>query len=240
MHPLLRRARAWVRDATTIDVTRFTAATHPLARRRRLLAEHGVDVVFDIGANVGQYASELRDLGYRGWIVSYEPLAGAHRELARRAAGDDRWRVVNAGIGPQAGPATIHVAANSQSSSLLPMLDAHVQAAPEAAFVGTETVTLQTLADALAAHPLGARPFVKIDAQGYERPILESGGAALDRVVGLQLEMSLVPLYEGETVMTEMIRLVEALGFVPMSLEPGYADPATGRLLQVDGVFFRK
>jgi hypothetical protein len=149
--------------------------------------------------------------------------------------------VVHAGLGPEAGPATINIASNSQSSSLLPMLDVHAQAAPESAFVGTETITLQTLASALDEHDApGTRPFVKIDAQGYERPILESGGAALERVVGLQLEMSLTPLYEGESTMTEMLPYLETLGFVPMSLEPGYADPKTGRLLQVDGIFFRK
>jgi FkbM family methyltransferase len=239
MHPFLRRARSLLRGAT-IDFARFTPASHPLARRMRLLAHHRVDVVLDVGANVGQYALQMRDLGYTGWLVSYEPLASAYVELARHAASDDKWRVVHAGLGPTAGPATINIAANSQSSSLLPMLDAHAQVAPESAFVGTEAITLQTLASALAESDApGARPFVKIDAQGYERPILESAGAALERVVGLQLEMSLIPLYEGEAVMTEMLQYLETLGFVVMSLEPGYADAKTGRLLQVDGVFFR-
>lgn len=241
MHPLLRRGRALLRG-TTLDITRFTAASHPLARRMRLFEDHGVDLLFDIGANVGQYATEMRDLGYRGWIVSYEPLASAFRELAQIAGRDreGKWRAVPTGLGPAAGQATLHVAGNSQSSSLLPMLAQHIKSAPESAVVGTETVTLQTLASALdGCRDLGRRPFVKIDAQGYERKIVESGGAELARVVGVQVEMSLVPLYEGESLMTEMIGYLESLGFVPMSLEPGYVDPQTGRLLQVDGVFFR-
>lgn len=224
----------------TVDVTRFTAGSHPLARRMRLLADHHVDVLLDVGANVGQYALQMRDLGYEGWLVSYEPLASAFRELARRAVRDPKWQVVQAGLGPIAGPAVLHVAANSQSSSLLPMLDLHVQSAPESAPIGTETVQLQTLATALDEHaPQGCAPFVKIDAQGYELKIIESGAAALDRVRGLQLEMSLVPLYDGEAVMTELIAYLSSLGFTLMSLEPGYADPRTGRLLQVDGIFFR-
>jgi FkbM family methyltransferase len=239
MHPLLRRARALLRS-TTIDVTRFTAATHPLARRMRLLADRNIDLVLDVGANTGQYATELRDLGYRGWIVSYEPVAAAYRELAVAAARDGRWKAVHAGLGPEAGAATIHVAGNSQSSSLLPMLDAHLASAPESSVIGTETITLHTLAQALDEHAaLGARPFVKIDAQGYEQRILASGGGALARVLGVQLEMSLVPLYDGEALMPALIADLERLGFVPMSLEPGFADPRTGRLLQVDGVFFR-
>ncbi|HLL22914.1 MAG TPA: FkbM family methyltransferase [Kofleriaceae bacterium] len=239
MHPLLRRARALLRDATTIDVARFTPASHPLARRKRLLDTHGIDLVFDVGANLGQYATEIRDLGYAGWIISYEPLSSAFAELERAAARDPKWRAVKQGLGPHAGTATLNIAGNSQSSSVLPMLEAHVAAAPESQFVGTETIELQTLARALDAHgDLGTRVFVKIDAQGYERAILES--APLERVTGMQLEMSLVPLYAGETLMSDMLALLEQRGFVVMSLEPGYSDPRTGRLLQVDGVFFRE
>jgi FkbM family methyltransferase len=203
----------------------------------RLLADHGVDVVFDIGANIGQYALQMRDLGFTGWIVSYEPLSSAFSHLSQAASHDAKWRVVHAALGPTAGTATLNVAGNSQSSSLLPMLDVHLRAAPESAYVGTETITVETLEAALAKHAVGTKRFLKIDAQGYERVILESG--RLDQLVGIQLEMSLVPLYEGESTMTDTIAWLDARGFVPMSLEPGYCDPKTGRLLQVDGIFFR-
>src|SRR5688500_3901893 len=102
MHPLLRRARAKVREALTIDVTRFTAALHPLARRKRLFDGHEIDLLFDVGANVGQYATEMRDLGYTGWIVSYEPLSSAFRELEPLAARDGKWKTIRAGLGPRA------------------------------------------------------------------------------------------------------------------------------------------
>jgi FkbM family methyltransferase len=220
----------------TLDVTRYTPATHPLARRKRLLDVHGIDVVFDIGANVGQYATELRDLGYAGWIVSYEPLSSAYRELEQRAARDDKWRLVRAGLGPRDGELTLNIAGNSQSSSVLPMLDAHARAAPESKYVGTETIRVQTLARALAEHAVGSRPFVKLDVQGYERTILDA--APLEQVVGIQLEMSIVPLYQGEATMTEMIAFLTSRGFALASLEPGYSDPETARLLQVDGIFF--
>jgi FkbM family methyltransferase len=238
-HPLVRRARSLLRG-TTFDFGRFSVATHPLARRQRLIANHGIDLLFDIGANIGQYALEMRDLGYTGWLVSYEPLSTAFRELDKRAARDPKWKTVRAGLGREPGTAVLHVAANSQSSSLLPMLDQHVQSAPESRTIGTETVTIETLATVLAEHAeLGKRPFVKIDAQGFERQILEGAGSALAGVVGLQLEMSLVPLYEGESLMSDMLAYLQALGFELMSLESGYTDPQTGRMLQLDGIFFR-
>jgi FkbM family methyltransferase len=225
----------------SIDVQKFHPSMHPLARRMRLIDEHKIDLVFDVGANVGQWASELRGLGYRDWIVSFEPLSAAFAQLHKRAARDPRWKTVNAALGPTAGKATINVAGNSQSSSLLPMLDQHVKSAPTSAYVGQEEITVQTLAAALVEQrALGARPFVKIDAQGYERLILDSAGAELANVTGIQLEMSLTPLYQGELLLPQMVEHMSQLGFELMSLEPGYADPDSGRLLQVDGVFFRR
>ena len=101
------------------DVVEYRPDLHPLARRRRLLERAGVDAVLDVGANIGQFAMELRaDLGWRGRIVSFEPLAAAHAMLAARAAEDGRWDAHPYALGDRDGSARIGVAGNSYSSSL--------------------------------------------------------------------------------------------------------------------------
>src|SRR6185503_14223092 len=51
---------------------------------RRLLAHLDVDCVFDVGANTGQYAEMLRRrAGFRGRIVSFEPIPEAASEVRR-------------------------------------------------------------------------------------------------------------------------------------------------------------
>ena len=51
---------------------------------RKLLAALKVDCVFDVGANVGQYASMLRHQAkYKGRIISFEPLSREFQELER-------------------------------------------------------------------------------------------------------------------------------------------------------------
>ena len=62
---------------------------------------------------------------------------------------------------------------------------------------------------------------------------------ALSRVVGLQLELSMVPLYDGQPLIDDLIGSVRTMGFVLMSLEPDFYDQSTGQLLQADGIFFR-
>jgi FkbM family methyltransferase len=223
-----------------LDVVRYHHDVHVVARRMRLIQDRRIDLIFDIGANEGQYATDLRRTGYTGRIVSFEPLSSAFAKLSARCAGDAGWSAVNAGIGDRAGKAVIHIAGNSQSSSLLPMLETHKQSAPGSETVGTEEIVLETLAGAVAQHArTDERLFVKIDAQGYEERIVASGGDAMARIIGFQLEMSLTPLYEGEKLLADMIKDMERRGFLLMSLEPGYSDPASGRLLQADGLFFR-
>jgi FkbM family methyltransferase len=237
------RAKVAVRGAlhrAGFDLVRSLDASDLLRRRVRLLEQHGVNVLFDVGANAGQYALTMRALGYGGRIVSFEPSTDAFELLARTAQADGQWETVNCGLGAEAGERTLHVSANSQSSSLLVMLPAHLAAAPDSAYVRDETVTLSTLAAEMERR-VGAddRLFVKIDTQGSERDILAGAGPYLDGIVGWQVELSLVPLYEDQPLIEELIALLRDLGYVPMSIEPDFSDPTTGRLLQADGVFFR-
>jgi FkbM family methyltransferase len=220
------------------DVVEYPAPD--VRRRLKLLRHFNIDLVLDVGADTGQYVRQLRRCGYAGRVVSFEPLAGSFGELRAAAADDSRWDVVNMALGARDGPATLHVAANSHSSSLREVLPAHLRAAPQSCYVGAEQVEMRRL-DAVFAEYRGEarRVYLKIDVQGAEHEVLAGATEALRHIMGVQLEMSLVPLYAGQALMPELLTFLSAQGFALMSLEPGFTDPRTGRLLQVDGVFFR-
>lgn len=225
----------------SLDVVRYDPRSHPLARRMRLLAGARIDTVLDIGANSGQYAQELRSIGYRGRIISFEPQAAAFAALQRNQAKASRkWDVVNMALGDRAGQMSINVAENSVSSSLLQMLPGHLRSAPESRTVAQEVVGVATVDSIMESIDRSARIFLKSDTQGYESRVLAGAAASLARILGIQVEMSIVPLYEGEMLVAEIIQYLAARGFTLMSIEPGFADPSTGRLLQIDGVFFRQ
>jgi FkbM family methyltransferase len=206
---------AWTRRFG-FDVTRFD--------RGKLIAHHQISVVFDVGANLGQYAAELRAVGYRGRIISCEPLGDAFARLAQRAAADPGWVALHCALGESDGRRTINVAANSQSSSLLEMMPRHEEAAPDATYQDVRP---------------DDRVFLKLDVQGYERMVLAGAQASLPRLQGVQLEMSLVPLYRGEAHYTDLIAQMTGHGFQLMSVEPAFRDPRSGQLLAMDGIFFR-
>jgi hypothetical protein len=69
--------------------------------------------------------------------------------------------------------------------------------------------------------------------------VLKGAEGLLQRTAAIQLELSLVPLYEGAPKFVDMIAYVESKGFELFSLVSGFSDRRIGRLLQVDGFFVR-
>lgn len=214
--------------------------------RKRLLVNQlealKVNVVLDVGANSGQFGTALRRAGYTGRIVSFEPLSGPFAVLQRKAAADQLWDCRQCALGDADQTITINVAGNAgASSSVLPMLKSHQDAFPPANYVGTEQVPINRL-DSVAAEFLEPADvlFLKIDVQGFERQVLAGGMQTVnDRCVGMQLELSFIPLYQGDMLIHEAVGLVYSLGFRLTGLLPGFTDPRNGRMLQADGIFFR-
>ena len=112
--------------------------------RQRLLREHHIELVLDVGANAGQYATRLRDDGYRGQLISFEPTSDAFALLQDAAADDPQWQTRQLALGDKPDrAAAINLSANSYSSSFLPIERVHVDAAGDAAFVGQQEVELR-------------------------------------------------------------------------------------------------
>lgn len=225
-----------------LDLRRLNPTSHPSYQLLSALNHVQVDVVFDIGANIGQFAQELRSVGFSGEIISFEPLSSAHAVLSRAAQSDAKWKIhQRTAVGNQDGEIEINIAGNSVSSSVLPMLDAHSSAAVGSAYVASECVPLTCL-DTIAPTYLSAhaRPFIKIDTQGFESQVLDGAADTLKRAQGVLLELSLLPLYEGQPLWLEMIQRMADQGFTLWAVQQGFTDPRTGRSLQVDGIFLRQ
>ena len=143
-------------------------------------------------------------------------------------------------IGAEDGEGEIHVAANSVSSSMLIMLDTHLRAAPASRYIGTERVPMRRL-DSIASDYLGSCsvPFLKIDTQGYEDRILLGATKTLNRFIVVELELSLVPLYEGQRLIDDLRNYLIDNGFQLWAMWPEFVDAKNGRLLQVNATFVR-
>lgn len=214
----------------------------PFAHRVVRMLDHlGVEAVIDGGANVGQYATSLRAAGYTGRIVSVEPLSSAHAQLAARSARDSQWSVERGALSDETGSVTMNVSGNSVSSSVLPMLDAHSDVAPASAYVSTEESPATTIDDLVRRHGLDpARTMLKLDVQGFERTALAGATETVGRFAAAQMELSYVPLYDGQWLAADVESFLSEHGYELWMLDPASMnDPVTGRTLQCDGVFVR-
>lgn len=224
------------------EITRYNPNRKGPFQQVKALEMADINLVFDIGANEGQFASEIRKYGYRGKIVSFEPLSSARKNLLSLASKEKEWEVhEQSAIGDKDGMVEFHIAGNSVSSSVLPMLESHSIAAEGSAYVGSEQVPMVRL-DSVSNQYLtpSSNLLIKIDAQGFEWEVLEGATECLKKARGILCELSLAPLYENQILWRDIIDRLEAEGFVLWALHKGFTDLNTGRSLQMDGIFFRR
>jgi len=210
---------------------------------RCLLERLKVSCVLDVGANLGQFRERItRRSGWRGPVVSFEPIRRYFEALKAAGAGRPDWRAVQAALGAANEERTITLFDSPGLASLrTPKLEAMRDLLPrqEVRVIDHERIRVQRLADVLDEATAGLdarRLFLKIDTQGYELEVLEGAGAVLERVVAIQAELSLLPIYDGMPGFTEVIERAKRLGFEPTGLYPVTRDPLA-RLIEVDCVF---
>lgn len=212
--------------------------THDLAELLRL---YRVETVFDIGANAGMSGRYFRNLGFKGKIVSFEPVERYYKLLAREAAGDSLWTCEHAAVADAEGEQEINVSAGGGgASSFLKKSGTTWNSAPELEYVERERVRTTTVDRAALEHyPQGDRLFLKLDVQGYERKVLEGASQTMPRVVGVRVELSITQCYEDEPPMAEMLSYLYSLGFRLCAVDEAWSDQRTREVFQMDGVFFR-
>ncbi|MGA2362506.1 MAG: FkbM family methyltransferase [Candidatus Aminicenantales bacterium] len=225
------------------DVVQFTPGSSPFQMVKLLLDEYGIGLVFDVGANVGQYAIGLIEHGYKGKIVSFEPLSGPYRLLREKTRGVKKWSLAErCAIGEANKITTINISKNSVSSSILPILQEHINAEPNSIYIGSEEVQMYRL-DEVGRKIIkeeGRPAFLKIDSQGYEDKVLEGAADILDKIFVMQIEMSIIPMYDGQRDFGQMLPFVKNLGYDLFGIFPGFTDVKRGRMYQIECIFVKK
>ena len=195
-------------------MTRYSR-TYP-ARRQRVWRTFGVRTLFDIGANAGQYGLQVRQYGFTGDIHSFEPLAEAFSDLSQAADGDDHWFPYQLALGEESGDVLMNVSDASMFSSILPVTDATLKGFAPAVYVRKERVHVRTLDSIRSAEAIAPGPYaVKMDVQGFEKPVIEGGETTISQASAVEVELCPVELYEGQALMLELLNMMNERDFVP-------------------------
>ena len=111
---------------------------------------------------------------------------------------------------------------------------------PDSRLVGVETVRVDRLDDLWPAIARdAARPYLKMDTQGSELDVLRGGKRVLEAMSLVEVELSLLPVYDSAPLFAEVYGLLAQQGFTPIAFEGVLDDTETGEMLQADGIFRR-
>jgi FkbM family methyltransferase len=208
-----------------------------------VLRELAVNCVLDVGGNRGQFGLRLRDAGYDGRIVSFEPLPHLAEQLHQHADKDPAWHVVHHALGDEETEAEMTVvAAGGATSSLLPVSEFGRKWSPRLEGIRKESVPVRRLENVFDDAIAGIeepRVFLKMDTQGYDLRVFQGAGERIQDVLGLQSEISCVPLYDGMPRMPEAVTAYESAGFETTGIFPVTRDNEHLRAIELDIVMIR-
>lgn len=223
--------------AVQVGLGAYAGAEHAAWMMRRL----GVNVALDVGANVGQYATSLRRHGYRGRIVSFEPLPWLAEELREQAASDEDWQVLEHALGADDGTAEINARPGTMSS-MLPSSDFGQGWHENLRESHKQTITvrrLDSVYDEVVAGIAEPRAYLKLDTQGFDLEAFRGAEGCLDDVLAMQSEVAMIPIYEGMPGLVEVLAIYEDAGFAINGMFPVSFDHPTGRVIEFDMMLIR-
>lgn len=180
---------------------------------RDIIARLKPDLIIDVGANSGQFSLMVRGILPEAGIIAFEPLNEPAKKFRSLFEMDRRTKLHICAVGPTAGEADIHVSKRMDSSSLLPISHSQVEFFPGTEEVGVRKISIQRLTDIVEMKDLSRRTLLKIDVQGYELGVLQSAAPLLPLISWVYVEVSYVPLYDGQELADQIVTYLEGNDF---------------------------
>ncbi len=214
----------------------------PLANHlRKIFAQNNIQLVLDVGANMGQYHDFLRsEVGFKGQILSFEPVRKYSDLLKSRLAEDPRWRIYDFALGSEEGEASINVTRSPGLNSFLPARTDVVDGFwSEGAVIAVEKVRIRTLDNMVSEGEIdfsNSNVYLKLDTQGFDLEVIKGALRSLPKIRALQTEASIRPIYEGMPTFLESLATMTQNSFDLSGMFPVTHDDNL-RLIELDFVF---
>jgi len=211
-----------------------------------LFQELKTNVVLDVGANRGQFGKLLREIGFEGDIISFEPLKETFQELSKASAGDPKWHTYHCALGSATETTEINFTSASEFTSFLNPSDYGKEVrSTQVQIEQKETVEVKKLDDVFAdviskCSGTNHQIFLKMDTQGFDQEVFKGAEKSLDQIVGLQSEIAILPLYDGMPDYVESLVSFRNKGFELTGLFPVSRDQQSLILIEMDCVMRRK
>jgi len=234
-----------IKSGIYFRLKRINPTVSEFLRIAKLLNHYNITKVLDVGANTGQFAESLIDFGYKGAIVSFEPIDTVRKQLKKRTDSYENWSIADKmAIGNHDGEIEINVSDETVFSSIKTIKPEYVKQVSAAKTTRKEQVPIAKL-DSLKDRYYSDSDvlFLKIDTQGFEKEVLEGATELLKQLKGVMVEIPLVSdkeIYEDVNWdIQDYFRFFNERGFKLVSIEPVTVDSETGFVNEADCVFIR-
>jgi FkbM family methyltransferase len=199
-----------------------------------LLRKLDINCVVDVGANDGQFARNIRAIGYQGRIISFEPVTEPFARLCRNFRSDRAWSGFQIALG--SADTILHI-------NVFPMTTLSSFLDPIAKYPGLtqEDVRVRRLDSLIRELTAGVSPlriFLKMDTQGYDLEVFRGAEGCLADVRGLVSEVSVKPIYENQPHFLDSVATYERAGFAVHHFSVVSRDASNG--VQEFNAYFRR
>lgn len=226
-----------------VDVVRYPVHTTLPGHLKSTLGQLAVDVVVDVGANVGQFGRMLRDeVGFDGRIVSFEPDPHSFAQLEENTRDDKLWAAYNLACGSEDADARLFQFEGSDWNSLHEIdQEALAASGRSMAQIGEVNCRVRRLDGMWREHvaTVGETVFLKSDTQGHDIAVLDGVGIHFDQVAGLLLEASVRTFYADELHLPDLLIDAEARGYSPSGFFPVTRTKSSLALDTLDACFVK-
>lgn len=210
---------------------------------KEILEGLSINCVLDVGANEGQFGKTLRQIGFRGWIISFEPVRANLEALKVAAAASEPWRVLPYALGASDGCSQIKVTQKTDFSSFLAPREECQDKFPGSFVTRTEEVEiwrLDSVFDTCMEGIPSPRIYMKLDTQGFDLEVARGAGSTLNKVLALQTEIAFRPIYDGMSGFMDSISYFQAHDFDVVDFVPVSNDPDDLCAVEMDCIMARK
>jgi len=210
-------------------------------RLQKILQYYKIDEVVDVGANMGQFYSSIRDIGYKKVIYSFEPLLPAYTNLLELARKDKLLKTFNFALGGEDGEGIINISSASVFSSLLNISDYGKNIYPQMESKTSQKIKIRTINSCLKEGLIhsGNSILLKMDTQGYDIEVLKGADNILSRVSCVISEMSVIPIYQNMPHYLDALRVFEEKGFFLSGVFPVNYDKDMS-IIEFDALLIKK
>lgn len=207
--------------------------------RFKWLNSYDIRTVIDVGAHIGEFAAQIREILPSTYIYSFEPLPEEFEQLERNLKKINNVKLFNLAMGESHGELTMYRSNYSASSSFFKMGGIHKNAFPFSAQQIPVPVKMSTLDEVHQELKFSKNILLKVDVQGYEGKVLRGGKKLLQEVKIIIVETSFQELYCEQPLFHDIYQLLYEHGFKYYGAWGDLKDPTNGMPLQQDSIFIR-